>query len=134
MTLSGRDSAVIVFGGEERWCKMVHADAKPRSTSPLLAVSKQLQSKDMHFSGSKDKVLRSMRMMMVNYSASRKKLMVDLPILQSQHEKPKVIPRILPRKVGQLLAVYLGYVQPFQEYLSVHVKGSEWSDYIWANE
>ena len=53
---------------------------------------------------------------------------------QSQYDKPKVIPRFLPWRVGQLLAVYLAYVQPFQEYLSVQVKGSGWSDYVWANE
>ena len=35
---------------------------------------------------------------------------------QSQYDKPKVIPRFLPWRVGQLLAVYLAYVQPFQEY------------------
>ncbi len=53
---------------------------------------------------------------------------------QSQLDKPKVIPRFLPWRVGQLLAVYLVYVQSFQEYLSVQVKGSGWSDYVWANE
>ena len=53
---------------------------------------------------------------------------------QSQMDKPKVIPRFLPWRVGQILAVYLAYVQPVQEYLSVQVKGSGWSDYIWANE
>jgi superfamily II DNA helicase RecQ len=53
---------------------------------------------------------------------------------QSQLDKPKVIPRFLPWRVGQLLALYLVYVQPFQEYLSVQVKGSGWSDYVWANE
>ncbi len=47
---------------------------------------------------------------------------------------PKVIPRFLPWRVGQLLAVYLVYVQSFQEYLSVQVKGCGWSDYVWANE
>ena len=49
-------------------------------------------------------------------------------------DKPKVIPRFLPWRVGQVLVVYLAYVQPVQEYLSVQVKGSGWSDYIWANE
>ena len=53
---------------------------------------------------------------------------------QSQMDKPKVIPRFLPWRVGQVLAVYLAYVQPVQEYLSVQVRGSGWSDYIWANE
>jgi hypothetical protein len=53
---------------------------------------------------------------------------------QSQMDKPKVIPRFLPWRVGQVLAVYLAYVQPVQEYLSVQVKGSGWSDCIWADE
>ena len=53
---------------------------------------------------------------------------------QTQMDKPKVIPRFLPWRVGQVLAVYLAYVQPVQEYLSVQVKGSGWSDYVWANE
>lgn len=53
---------------------------------------------------------------------------------QSQFDKPKVIPRFLPWRVGQLLAIYLAYVQPFQQYLTVKVKGSGRSDHIWANE
>jgi superfamily II DNA helicase RecQ len=53
---------------------------------------------------------------------------------QSQFDKPKVIPRFLPWRVGQLLAIYLAYVQPFQQYLTVKVKGLGRSDHIWANE
>ena len=53
---------------------------------------------------------------------------------QSQFDKPKVIPRFLPWRVGQLLAVYLAYVQPVQEFLTVQIKGSGQSDYLWANE
>ncbi|TLD04190.1 hypothetical protein E2P81_ATG10544, partial [Venturia nashicola] len=53
---------------------------------------------------------------------------------QSQFDKPKVIPRFLPWRVGQLLAVYLAYVQPFQQYLTVKVKGLGQSDHVWANE
>jgi hypothetical protein len=30
--------------------------------------------------------------------------------------------------------IYLAYVQPFQQYLTVKVKGSGRSDHIWANE
>jgi hypothetical protein len=45
-----------------------------------------------------------------------------------------VIPRFLPWRVGQLLAIYLAYVQPFQQYLTVKVKGLGRSDHIWANE
>jgi hypothetical protein len=51
-----------------------------------------------------------------------------------QFDKPKVIPRFLPWSVGQLLAIYLAYVQPFQQYLTVKVNGSGRSDHIWANE
>ena len=39
---------------------------------------------------------------------------------QSQMDKPKVIPRFLPWRVGQVLAVYLAYLQPVQEYLYWH--------------
>jgi superfamily II DNA helicase RecQ len=53
---------------------------------------------------------------------------------QSQFDKPKVVPRFLPWKVGQLLAIYLAYVQPFQQYLTVKINGSGQSDHIWANE
>jgi superfamily II DNA helicase RecQ len=53
---------------------------------------------------------------------------------QSQFDKPKVIPRFLPWRVGQLLAIYLAYVQPFQQYLTVKVKGLGQSDHVWANE
>jgi len=53
---------------------------------------------------------------------------------QSQFDEPKVIPRFLPWKVGQLLAVYLAYVQPLQEYLSEQVRGFGFSDYVWSNE
>ncbi|KAH8686640.1 hypothetical protein GQ44DRAFT_720308 [Phaeosphaeriaceae sp. PMI808] len=35
---------------------------------------------------------------------------------QSQWDKPKVIPRFLPPQLGQVMAVYLVYIQPFREY------------------
>jgi hypothetical protein len=35
-------------------------------------------------------------------------------------------------RVGQLLTVYLAYVQPFQQYLTVKLKGLGRSDHIWA--
>ncbi|KAF2179190.1 hypothetical protein K469DRAFT_597110, partial [Zopfia rhizophila CBS 207.26] len=38
---------------------------------------------------------------------------------QSQWDKPKVIPRFLPWRRGQVMAIYLAYLQPFQEYLTV---------------
>ncbi|KAK3617521.1 hypothetical protein LTR22_026710 [Elasticomyces elasticus] len=53
---------------------------------------------------------------------------------QSQLDKPKVIPRFLPGRVGQLLAIYLTYVQPLQQYLGEEVRGSGYSDYVWSNE
>ena len=53
---------------------------------------------------------------------------------QSQFDKPKVIPRFLPWKVGQLFAVYLAYVQPLQQYLAEKVLGLGVSDYVWSSE
>jgi superfamily II DNA helicase RecQ len=53
---------------------------------------------------------------------------------QSQWDKPKVVPRFLPWRLGQVMAVYLAYLQPFQEYLTVQVLGGSFSDYVWADE
>ena len=53
---------------------------------------------------------------------------------QSQFDKPKVIPRFLPWRVGQLLAVYLAYVQPLQQWLGEKVRGLGVSDYVWSSE
>jgi superfamily II DNA helicase RecQ len=53
---------------------------------------------------------------------------------QSQWDKPKVVPRFLPWRLGQVFAVYLAYLQPFQEYLRVQVLGGGFSDYVWADE
>lgn len=52
---------------------------------------------------------------------------------QSQFDKPKVIQKFSPWRVGQMLAIYLAYVQSFQQYLTVTFKGSGRSDCIWAN-
>jgi superfamily II DNA or RNA helicase len=52
---------------------------------------------------------------------------------QSQQDKPKIVPRFLPYRVAQLMVLYLAYVQPLQEYLSVISKGGGWSEYIWAD-
>jgi hypothetical protein len=38
---------------------------------------------------------------------------------QAQWDMPKVVPRFLSPRVGQLLAVYLAYVRPLREYLAV---------------
>lgn len=53
---------------------------------------------------------------------------------QSQWDKPKVVPRFLPWRLGQVAVVYLAYVRPFCEYLRVQVLGGGFSDYIWADE
>jgi hypothetical protein len=53
---------------------------------------------------------------------------------QSQWDKPKIVPRFLPPQLGQVMAVYLTYLQPFQEYLEVQVLGSSIRDYVWAND
>ena len=53
---------------------------------------------------------------------------------QSQWDKPKVVPRFLPPRLGQVMAVYLAYLQPFQEYLAVEVLGGGFNDYVWADE
>lgn len=52
----------------------------------------------------------------------------------SQFDKPKVVPRFLPPRLGQLLVLYLARLQPFQEYLTVHVLHGGYSDYVWADE
>ena len=54
--------------------------------------------------------------------------------LQSQQDKPKVVPRFLPPRLRQVIAVYLAYLQPFQEYLTVKVLGSSFSDYVQADQ
>jgi len=53
---------------------------------------------------------------------------------QSQWDKPKVVPRFLPPRLGQVMVLYLGYLQPFREYLVVTVLGGGLDDYIWSNE
>jgi superfamily II DNA or RNA helicase len=53
---------------------------------------------------------------------------------QSQLDRPKIVPRFLPPSLGQIMALYLGYLRPFREYLTVQVLGGGLSDYIWCNE
>ena len=43
------------------------------------------------------------------------------------------MPRFLPPQLGQVIAVYLVYVQPFCEYLTLQVLGSSYSNYVWHN-
>ena len=52
----------------------------------------------------------------------------------SQFDQPKVVPRFLARRVGQLLAVYLVYAQPLGELLADAVNGQVAGEYVWASE
>ena len=54
--------------------------------------------------------------------------------LQSLINAPKVIPRFLPQRVGQLVALYLAYVLPFQERLIEYIQRRKQSDYIQASK
>jgi hypothetical protein len=54
--------------------------------------------------------------------------------LQSQYDVLKVVLRFLPPQLGQIIALYLSYLQPFQEYLIVQVLGGGLHDYIWGNK
>src|SRR5687767_14487826 len=50
---------------------------------------------------------------------------------QLQWDKPKIVPRFLPPQLGQVIAVYLVYIQLFKEYLTLQVLGGSYSDYVW---
>jgi hypothetical protein len=52
---------------------------------------------------------------------------------QSQYDALKVVPRFLPPRLGQIMALYLSYLQPFKEYLVVQVLGGGVHDYIWGD-
>jgi hypothetical protein len=53
---------------------------------------------------------------------------------QSQWDVPKAVPRFMPWRVGQLVTVYLTYVQPLMERLSVAIEhGCGRSEHIWAD-
>ena len=52
----------------------------------------------------------------------------------SQFNQPKVVPRFLARRVGQLLAVYLAYAQLLGELLADAVNGQVAGEYVWAGE
>jgi hypothetical protein len=49
---------------------------------------------------------------------------------QSQWDKQKVVPRLLPPQLGHIMALYLSYLHLFQEYLVVQVLGGSLSDYV----
>jgi hypothetical protein len=53
--------------------------------------------------------------------------------LQLQWDKPKIVPRFLPLQLGQVMALYLVYIQPFREYLILQVLGGSYSDYVWSD-
>ncbi len=52
----------------------------------------------------------------------------------SQYDQPKVVPRFLAWRVGQLMAVYLACARPLQELLAGVVNGQMASEYIWSGE
>ena len=54
--------------------------------------------------------------------------------LQSQQDKPKVVPRFLPPRLEQVIVLYLSYLQPFREYLVATVLRSRLDDYIQSNK
>ncbi|CAN9149786.1 unnamed protein product [Alternaria alternata] len=51
---------------------------------------------------------------------------------QAMWDKPKVIARFLPWRVGQLFAVFLAYVQPLAEYLEGERLNRTPTDYVWS--
>ena len=53
---------------------------------------------------------------------------------QSQWDKLRVIPRFLPWRLGQVIVVYLAYLQPLYEYLTIHYLNRDFNDYVWADE
>ncbi|KAG6151506.1 hypothetical protein E4U51_000671 [Claviceps purpurea] len=53
----------------------------------------------------------------------------------SQWDSPKIIPRFLPWRVGQLLASYLVYIQPLAALMGDAIgSGSCQSEYVWAHK
>jgi hypothetical protein len=53
--------------------------------------------------------------------------------LQLQWDKLKIVLRFLLLQLGQVMAVYLVYVQLFWEYLTLQVLGGSYSDYVWSD-
>ncbi|KAK5111071.1 hypothetical protein LTR85_012290 [Meristemomyces frigidus] len=51
---------------------------------------------------------------------------------QSLWDKPRVIPRFLPWRVGQLVSIYLVCISELRAHLSREVLGSACDDHIWA--
>lgn len=53
---------------------------------------------------------------------------------QQLFDTPKVIPRFVPWRVGQLLVIYLAYVQPFREVLLSETQHLDPSDHLWHDD
>ncbi|OBT40734.1 hypothetical protein VE00_09776 [Pseudogymnoascus sp. WSF 3629] len=53
---------------------------------------------------------------------------------QALFGRPKVIPRFMPWRVGQLVAVFLAYVQRFKEDLDQQTHGPRRSDHIFYDK
>ncbi|KAG5912550.1 hypothetical protein E4U61_000519 [Claviceps capensis] len=53
----------------------------------------------------------------------------------SQWDSPKIIPRFLPWRVGQLLSLYLVYIQPLAALMGDELGNEAFqSEYVWANK
>ncbi|KAG6104419.1 hypothetical protein E4U31_002015 [Claviceps sp. LM219 group G6] len=53
----------------------------------------------------------------------------------SQWDSPKIIPRFLPWRVGQLLSLYLVYIQPLAALMGDAIgSGCFQSEYVWAHQ
>lgn len=53
---------------------------------------------------------------------------------QWQWDTPRVVPRFLPRRLGRVFALYVGWLQKIHEHLRVAVLDGEGHDYIWGTE
>jgi hypothetical protein len=52
---------------------------------------------------------------------------------ESQWDKLKIVLCFLPPQLGQAMAVYMMYLQPFCEYLTLQVLRGSYSDYVWSD-
>jgi hypothetical protein len=53
---------------------------------------------------------------------------------QALFGEAKVIPRFLPWRAGQIVAIFLAYVQPFEEKLNADTNGLPVSDHLWHDK
>ena len=49
-------------------------------------------------------------------------------------DRPKIVPRFMPWRLGQLQVIYEAEIQPFQEHLRQILDQQEWSDYLWYTD